>query len=402
MNEQQLEIWALQLSDYFIKKQRYQLISFNQETFEMWLFKPDEQLYPIISISPKPISQFNNLELQHHRLALSMLVKSEPKGLNLSVYPDKSEGSDTNISVMVGDVSHDGLREYYKGIENVLVHASNLRLARQKAMNQVSKSTRRLNQLNFYKNYRATTAVIIVTVLCFLLTMWFVPKVGESLEVALVMLGAYYKPMLVNAHEWWRLLTPMFFHASLIHLLMNLMALRNIASILEKEYGSLKFLLTLVLGVLFGSMFLYIRDEAVIGVGISGGIYALLGALFVNLYERGLFKNPSVLSNMVTTLLLNILISTLPGVSFTAHLGGFYLGVFMGFILSKRADWDFLRKASMVVLSLSFVIMIYLMFINSVPFEPSLLDVEVINRWYDLGFERYALRLRALLFGGSL
>ena len=40
MEHKQLEIWALELSNYFIKKHRYQLITFNQETSEMWLFNP--------------------------------------------------------------------------------------------------------------------------------------------------------------------------------------------------------------------------------------------------------------------------------------------------------------------------------------------------------------------------
>jgi len=122
----------------------------------------------------------------------------------------------------------------------------------------------------------------------------------------------------------------------------------------------------------------------------------------VNLYERNLYKNKMVLSNVLTTLFLNIMISTLPGVSFTAHLGGLYVGIYLGFIFSKRKDWDFLRKGSLVVLTMSIAFMGYLIYLKNIPFKPGIYEAELVNQWYRLGFERYALRLKGLLFGGSL
>src|SRR5690554_1785658 len=402
MSDKQYEIWALELSNYFIKKQKYQLITFNQETSEMWLFNPKEKRYPVILITTKPISTLNQLEVEHHRMALAMLVKSEPKGLNFSVYPELKGYSENNIVVMEDRISNPSLLEYFKDLDDVLKPSQNLKSSRKKAMIKVEKNMRRLNKWNRMLSYKMTSIISLVIISTFIFSMWFMNHAGVSLEVGLVMLGAYYKPFLVNANEWWRLLTPMLLHASFLHLIMNVLALRNLASILEKELGGWRFLMTIILGVIYGSVFIFIRDEMVIGIGVSAGVYALMGVLIVNLYERNLLKNRLVLSNILSTLFLNLMISMLPGVSFTAHLGGLYLGIFLGFIFSKRDDWKLFRNVSTAVLGVSTAFLIYLMIIKSIAFEPSLMEVEVVNRWYQLGFHRYALRLRHLFFGGIL
>lgn len=402
MNKQQLEVWALNLSNYFIKKKKYQLITFNQDTSEMWLYNPEEKLYPIVLITTQEIGSLNRIEIEHHRVALAMLVKGQAKGLNFSVNPNFEGSDDQNIVVTNNAISNPSLLEYFEGLDQVLEVSSNLKNARQRAMHRVTKNMRRLNKVNFYKSYRVTTIVSLFLVAFFMLSIWMIEKFGISISAVFVMLGAYYKPMITNANEWWRLLTPMLLHASFIHLFMNLVALRNIASILERELGWKKFLMTLLVGVIYGSIFLFVRDEMVIGIGISAGIYALLGVLFVYLYERDLLKNRRILSNVMSTIFLNVMISLLPNVSFTAHLGGLYIGVILGFLFSRRDDWKLIRQISGFVLSVSTGFLVYLLVRQNIPFQPTSLDLEVIESWHRLGLDKYALRLMKLYFGGSL
>lgn len=402
MNKQQLEVWALNLSNYFIKKKKYQLITFNQDTSEMWLYNPEEKLYPIVLITTQEIGSLNRIEIEHHRVALAMLVKGQAKGLNFSVNPNFEGSDDQNIVVTNNAISNPSLLEYFEGLDQVLEVSGNLKSARQRAMHRVTKNMRRLNKVNFYKSYRVTTIVSLFLVAFFMLSIWMIEKFGISISAVFVMLGAYYKPMITNANEWWRLLTPMLLHASFIHLFMNLVALRNIASILERELGWKKFLMTLLVGVIYGSIFLFVRDEMVIGIGISAGIYALLGVLFVYLYERDLLKNRRILSNVMSTIFLNVMISLLPNVSFTAHLGGLYIGVILGFLFSRRDDWKLIRQISGFVLSVSTGFLVYLLVRQNIPFQPTSLDLEVIESWHRLGLDKYALRLMKLYFGGSL
>ena len=402
MNKQQLEVWALNLSNYFIKKKKYQLITFNQNTSEMWLYNPEEKLYPIVLITTQEIGSLNRIEIEHHRVALAMLVKGQAKGLNFSVNPNFEGSDDQNIVVTNNAISNPSLLEYFEGLDQVLEVSGNLKSAKQRAMHRVTKNMRRLNKVNFYKSYRVTTIVSLFLVAFFMLSIWMIEKFGISISAVFVMLGAYYKPMITNANEWWRLLTPMLLHASFIHLFMNLVALRNIASILERELGWKKFLMTLLVGVIYGSIFLFVRDEMVIGIGISAGIYALLGVLFVYLYERDLLKNRRILSNVMSTIFLNVMISLLPNVSFTAHLGGLYIGVILGFLFSRRDDWKLIRQISGLVLSVSTGFLVYLLVRQNIPFQPTSLDLEVIESWHRLGLDKYALRLMKLYFGGSL
>ena len=43
MQVNQNEIWALELSDYFMKKYKYQLMTVNKDTKELWLFNADNK-----------------------------------------------------------------------------------------------------------------------------------------------------------------------------------------------------------------------------------------------------------------------------------------------------------------------------------------------------------------------
>ena len=210
------------------------------------------------------------------------------------------------------------------------------------------------------------------------------------MEVVALMMGAYYKRFIVDAFQIWRLITAGFLHIDPFHLMMNLIALRNLGQILERVIGSKRFLITLLAGIVYGNMFVFILDEATIGLGLSGGLFALLGVLFVYLYESGAFKNPTILSRVFSILLINILISTLPGVSAAAHMGGFQAGIFLGFMFTKRKDWEPLRKTAKILFAVLSVGLVILMIKNRLAEPYLLLDKEVVKTWYELGFKRYA------------
>ena len=86
----------------------------------------------------------------------------------------------------------------------------------------------------------------------------------------------------------WTLLTFQFLHASLTHLLFNVLALLLLAPVFEDRIGSLRFgILYFVGGVLGGAAFLLINlsQPILILVGASAGISAVFGA-YGRLYPR--------------------------------------------------------------------------------------------------------------------
>ncbi|NLW15655.1 MAG: rhomboid family intramembrane serine protease [Erysipelothrix sp.] len=360
----QVDIWSLELSNYFIKTHKYQLMTLNKVTHEMWLINPTHETYPILMISTQKTDDFHIEEIHAHRNALSTLLSCKPDGLNLSVNKESTIYNDHTLIVGPQYISSPSVLNVFPGLDTVLKVSGNLTVAMRNVNTKIRKNITKLQRANIIRSTMATSILSIVLVVTFLITLFISYQYEISFLETLLRTGAYYKPLILVANQWWRLITPMFLHGSFIHLFMNVVSMRSLAVLLEKELGSLRYLVTLVMGVLFGSMFLFIRNDPSIAVGISAGIYALLGLLIVFLYEKDLLKNKVVLRNVTTTILINIIISTLPNVSMTAHLGGFYAGVFLGFIFSKRKDWKELRIASSVLFVVSFIALIVLMVLN--------------------------------------
>src|SRR5687767_15948295 len=86
---------------------------------------------------------------------------------------------------------------------------------------------------------------------------------------------------LLQSGEWFRLITPIFIHAGLLHLLLNSYALWMVGVQVEKLYGSARFLLIYLLsgiggvaGSYFGQAFMSRQGDAP-SVGASGAIFGL-------------------------------------------------------------------------------------------------------------------------------
>ena len=130
------------------------------------------------------------------------------------------------------------------------------------------------------------------------------------------------------------LFTAGFVHVDVFHLLINIMAFRNLGTMIEPVLGKKRYLFVLIAGILFGNMFVFIVDDGAVGLGISGGLFALLGVLLVYLFETQAIRNPRIRNQVISTLIMNLMISMLPNVSMMAHLGGLQVGIFLGIIFS--------------------------------------------------------------------
>jgi membrane associated rhomboid family serine protease len=142
------------------------------------------------------------------------------------------------------------------------------------------------------------------------------------------------RPVLVDAGEWWRLLTAAFLHIGPLHLALNMLALLVFGSELERGLGRWRFLVLYLLSALGGAAAIQLLGEPTRPVaGASAAIYGLLGALGVLMLARR-----QDVRGLVTLLAINVVISFLPGVSLLGHLGGLAAGALVGgiFVLTRR------------------------------------------------------------------
>ena len=138
----------------------------------------------------------------------------------------------------------------------------------------------------------------------------------------------------------WTIITSMFTHASLWHILVNMLALYFYGSFLNRLVGTGKFLIVYLFGGILGNIFfLLLAPQFVVGIGASGAIFALGGALAVltpNLRVY-IFPLPIAMPLWVAVIGGFIILSFVPGIAWQAHLGGLVFGLIAGYFFRKRS-----------------------------------------------------------------
>ncbi len=170
---------------------------------------------------------------------------------------------------------------------------------------------------------------------------------GGSTQIAVLLeLGANYSPLVLGKGQWWRLLTSMFLHIGIMHLLFNGFALFQLGTLYESWTGSAKFsalyFATGLAGSLASTLFHGLRGSPTVSAGASGAIFGLLGALIALLLKRRdrlLPQARSLLQQLAFWAGINILLG-FTGMSLdnAAHLGGFLSGLALGFFV--RPIWE--------------------------------------------------------------
>lgn len=174
------------------------------------------------------------------------------------------------------------------------------------------------------------------------------PLFGPSSET-LTKLGALDWTKIVHKHQGWRLVTCIWLHAGVVHLVANMLSLVFIGVRLEQQFGFVRIGVIYLLSGFGGSILssLFIRDN--ISVGASGALFGLLGAMLSEL-----ITNWSSYTNKVAALLtlifivaINLAIGMLPRVNNFAHIGGFLTGFLLGFILLPRPQFVWIERRNL-------------------------------------------------------
>ena len=144
------------------------------------------------------------------------------------------------------------------------------------------------------------------------------------------------------AGEWWRLVTYMFLHGSVMHILFNMWCLWDLGRLCESLYGRWTFGAIYLLTGVSGGLARLAWDPYVPSVGASGAIFGLAGALIASFY-LGEFSLPSIaLRGTLRSLLFfagfNLFFGTLvPGIDNACHIGGLVSGLALGALIARLA-----------------------------------------------------------------
>lgn len=136
-------------------------------------------------------------------------------------------------------------------------------------------------------------------------------------------------PEMVYQGEFWRLVTVLLVHGSVLHIGLNMLAFFTLGRSLERFYGPWRLLIIYLLGAIGGSLFHFYFSNKVAG-GAATGIFALAAAQLV-LFLRNRFlwgqENRRYLSNFIGILAINLVINLFPGLGGFSMIGGFLAGL---------------------------------------------------------------------------
>lgn len=159
--------------------------------------------------------------------------------------------------------------------------------------------------------------------------------------------GAMYVPYVLESGEYYRLFSSMFMHFGFEHLVNNIVMLLVIGFTLEREIGTIKFLIIYLLSGLGGNLLSAVWDmmsgSFAVSAGASGAIFGIVGALlYVAIRNRGRVGDVSGRGLAFMVILSLYYGFTSGGVDNFAHIGG----LLSGFILSVLLYWKRQRKYS--------------------------------------------------------
>lgn len=182
--------------------------------------------------------------------------------------------------------------------------------------------------------------MVILNILVFII----LEILGDTTDIGFMLhYGAMYPMAIQESGEYYRLITSMFLHFGLEHLLFNMLLLLFAGDMLDQQVGAGKYLVIYLAGGVAGNLLSLCNSlrlgEEVVSAGASGAIFAVIGALvWIVLKNKGKAEgiNGRGLCIMAVLSLAEGFSSV--GVDAYAHLGGAVGGFLLSVILYRLPE----------------------------------------------------------------
>lgn len=180
-----------------------------------------------------------------------------------------------------------------------------------------------------------TFLILVLTVGTFLLT--------KNIAEELYSMGTVIGIAVFEKGEIYRLLTGMFLHADVGHIVANMLLFFCLGGILEEEFGIWKMMAMYfvpgVIGNFISALYYFGKHSFVSSVGASAGIYGLLGVVIILcMVNHGEFHNVTM-----PKVMLFFIISIFEGyltmnIDIVAHIAGLIMGIIIGLVIAFPKD----------------------------------------------------------------
>lgn len=358
---------VMSLINYFITEKNYSPMIIRGLTDEIWLENLDSN-YKIVRIVAHHIH--NEEQFNFDKFRLSKIIKQiKKKTLSfsvkvLSIYTDIEDDKllskdDVHITTEK-DIDNPKLKEVFPDI----VEKTERKEEGLEYFIKVSNNINKKNEMRAHKAEKifGNKKLVITPILIFLCTLIFILTYilgnGSNDTATLLAFGANYD-VLTKSGEYYRLLTCMFLHAGILHLVCNMYSLYIVGNSVENLYGKWKYLLIYFISGISGSILSVAFNHNTISVGASGAIFGLLGALLYFGYYYRSYIGGSVRNSVIQVVVINLIIGFLvPGISNAAHIGGLIGGILSAMMLGvydKSTKTDKINGLILTIIYLAFI-----------------------------------------------
>jgi len=199
------------------------------------------------------------------------------------------------------------------------------------------------NAIEYFKKYYITAILLIINVV-----VWIVLELqGSTLDGGFMYLHGAMYPSAFAEGDYYRMITSMFMHFGVEHLINNMLLLVVLGYRLEAYVGHLGFGVIYFCAGIVGNIASYVHNanagKNVVSAGASGAVFGIIGALLILvIINKGRLYDLTIKGMLFMVALSLYFGFTATGIDNVAHVAGFITGVVLGVIIGKIID--FIRK----------------------------------------------------------
>ena len=343
------EVYVMQLVRYFIEQQDYQMVIVQNSKNDIWLANVDQPQYPIIRLCAESEGQqffdrdyikevYESICEQLQIAKPLLMIQTSP--LAETIQWEQAEV----VSILPNAQVPSKIAQVFHGIEQV-VHSVNNADQEIKTIGKRIRDVQLERQKQLLRSLRqpprAFWIIMALSLLLFALTT-YVSLSGSDIYQGVLLGGAYYKPSMMAAYEYWRFFTAPFAHYSLFQLLIDLYVLYLLAKSVDTFYPHKLFLIFMIAS-LCGYGVSYIGVDNELAFGMVPGLLGIWGAYSVAIFAKKMMRIPPIKSAYIRSVLVIAILLLAPGISYLGVLAGFTAGVLCGIVLSDEAICKQLR-----------------------------------------------------------
>ena len=224
------------------------------------------------------------------------------------------------IILLYSDFNLQALSDYEQGLKN-----------KDEGLNEL------LDVIKPRDGFYITPILIFINIICYLILVFSGFGIISFKADVLLKYGANYHPAIANG-EWWRLVSNIFMHGGLLHLVANMYGLLFIGVFLEPILGRKKYLFLYISSGILASIASFCWYDATVSVGASGAIFGLYGffaaILLLKIFPVEFDKGFS--SSIFIFIVINLSMGIAGGIDNAAHIGGLASGFILGLLLARN------------------------------------------------------------------